>query len=446
MQEPIVRFAPSPTGRIHIGNARTALLNWCFAQALGGQFILRFDDTDLTRSKQEYADAIAEDLAWLGIHPHQSFKQSDRMEAYAAAAEKLKAQGRLYPCYETPEELDRKRKRQLARGLPPVYDRTALELSAEERQKNEAEGRKPHWRFKLSDGVAAWDDLVRGHQSIDLKSLSDPVMIREDGTCLYTFTSVVDDADTGITHIIRGEDHVTNSAAQIDLFRALGAQPPVFAHHNLLTTADGEGLSKRLGHLSLSSLRENGYHPMAVASLAVLIGTAEAVTAYPDLPTLGSHIDLARISRASAKFDIHELDGLNRALIHAMPYEAAKQTLIAHGCDGGEAFWLAVRANLSFVKEAKEWWDVINSPITPQPLEPAFQATALKTLPAEPFTSETWGGWTKAIAAETGLKGKALFMPLRQALTGKEHGPDLAGLLPLIGREKTVARLNGSSS
>ncbi|QFU17025.1 glutamate--tRNA ligase [Microvirga thermotolerans] len=446
MSKPIVRFAPSPTGHIHIGNTRVALLNALFARREGGTFILRFDDTDLARSKQEYADSIEADLAWLGIPPNVVVRQSERFELYDDAAERLKGIGRLYPCYETPEELEFRRKRQLARGLPPIYDRAALKLTAEDRARLEAEGRRPHWRFRLDHRTVEWDDLVRGHAHVDCGSLSDPVLVREDGTYLYTLPSVVDDIALGITHVIRGEDHVTNTAVQIQIFEALGAKAPVFAHHSLLITASGEGLSKRLGHLSVKGLREAGLEPQAVASLAVLVGSAEAVRPMADLDELARLIDFSHISRAPAKFDEHELEQLNARLIHEMPYEAVRERLAALDADGGEAFWNAIRGNLSKVVEAAEWWVVVRGPIVPLITERAFVEQARNLLPPEPWDGRTWKAWTEAVKEATGVKGKALFLPLRMALTGLDHGPELGALLPLIGREKAWARLSGEAA
>lgn len=440
----LVRFAPSPTGYLHIGNARPALLNALFARRNGGKFLLRLDDTDLARSTEAFAQAAREDLEWLGIVPDLFARQSDRKAEHDAAAERLKAAGRLYPCYETPEELDRRRKRQLGRGQPPIYDRAALKLTVEERGAFEAEGRRPHWRFLLDARTVSWDDLVRGPAHIDCASLSDPVLIREDGTYLYTLPSVVDDIDFGITHVIRGEDHVTNTGVQVQLFEALGAPVPVFGHHNLLTTADGEGLSKRLGHLSLRGLREAGYEPAAVRSLAVLTGSAESVRAVEGFDELAGLIDLSEISRAPAKFDESDLDGLNARLVHAMPYAEAAERLRAMGVPDAqaEAFWLAVRANLGKVAEAAEWWRVVEGPVASRIEDAALIAAARETLPEGPFDGETWKAWTGAVKACTGAKGRGLFMPLRLALTGLEHGPDLAGLLPLIGRERALARLS----
>lgn len=438
---PIVRFAPSPTGFIHIGNARTALLNWCVAKRAGGRFVLRFDDTDRDRSKAEYAAAIEADLGWLGVTPDMIVKQSDRFALYDAAAERLKAAGKLYPCFETEDELDRRRKRQMARGLPPVYDRAALKLTDAERAALLAEGRSPHWRFKLDQRVVTWTDGVRGEAHVDTGSLSDPVLIRADGAYLYTLPSVVDDIALGITDVIRGEDHVTNTAVQIEIFEALGGPVPRFAHHNLLTTASGEGLSKRTGALSIGSLRRDGLEPMAVASLAVLVGTAEAVRPLPSLDALGAIVDLARISRAPARFDPADLETLNAKLLHETPYAVVAERLTDLGVDGGETFWNTVRGNLVRLSDAKTWWDIVHADIVPVIDDPTFLASAAAALPPEPWDETTWSIWTEAVKAATGAKGKALFMPLRRALTGLDHGPELKGLLPLIGRARAEARL-----
>ena len=419
MTAPTVRFAPSPTGLIHIGNARTALLNALFAMTRGGAFILRYDDTDLERSKREYADAIAEDLAWLGITPTRVERQSERVAAYEAAVAKLKAMGRLYPAYESPDELERRRRRQMARGLPPVYDRAALKLTPEEIAKFEAEGRRPHWRFKLEGRTVSWDDGVRGPQTVDTTSLSDPVLVRADGSFLYTLPSVVDDIDMGVTDVIRGEDHVTNTGVQIELFEALGGPVPRFAHHNLLATTTGE-------------------------SLAVLIGSSEEVHAYPDLASLAPHAELAGMSRSTAKFDPHELDTINARLVHALAWEDARARLAALDADLGPAFWSAVRDNLAKLPDVVEWAGVVRDDgvAVRADGEGEFLAEALRLLPEEPWDETTWGTWTKAIQAATGRKGKALFLPLRLALTGRDHGPEMKRLLPVIGRRATSARLS----
>ncbi|AXS40316.1 glutamate--tRNA ligase [Breoghania sp. L-A4] len=453
---PTVRFAPSPTGNIHIGNVRTALFNWLYAQKAGGRFILRFDDTDVERSKAEYADGIARDLAWLGVTPDRVERQSARVARYEEAAATLRAAGLLYPCFETPDELDRRRKRRRARGMPPVYDRSALLLSDEEKAAFEEEGRKPHWRFLLPNFESdpqvpvktevAWDDLCRGLQSVDLASLSDPVLIRGDGTYLYTLPSIVDDIDMAVSHVIRGEDHVANTGVQIAIFKALDAIPPAFAHHNLLTTSSGEGLSKRSGALSVASLREAGYEPMTVASLAVLIGTSHAVEPVATMAELAERFDLGSVSRSPAAFDPADLDGLNAKLLHHMDYAQVAQALSDAGVedDRARAFWEAVCGNIAKLGEVPDWWRVVDGPVEPviaaEDAEMVAQARDL--LPDEPWDETTWKSWTTAVKDATGRKGRGLFMPLRKALTGLDHGPELARLLPLIGRRNSLARLS----
>lgn len=445
MTSPVLRFAPSPTGLIHIGNARTALLNALVARRDGGTFVLRFDDTDAERSRREYADQTEADLAWLGIPPDRVVRQSERMDIYAEAAERLKRSGRLYPCYETADELERRRRLQLARGLPPIYDRAALALTDEDRRELEEAGRKPHWRFRLEPRVVAWADLVRGPSHVDCESLSDPVLVREDGTYLYTLPSVVDDAALGITHVIRGEDHVTNTGVQIQLFQALGAAIPAFGHHNLLTATSGEGLSKRSGALSLQSLATDGIEPMAVASLAVLVGSAEAVRPVSSLDELASLVDLAHISRGPAKFDEAELEALNAKLVHSLDYGAARSRLDDLGIAGDERFWNAVRGNLTRFGDALRWWGIVQGPVVPVVDDRSLAETASRLLPPEPWDENTWKAWTGAVRDATGLKGRALFLPLRLALTGIDHGPELAGMLPLIGYNRSRARLGGEA-
>ncbi len=449
-----VRFAPSPTGRLHIGNVRTAVLNFLFARKTGGSFLLRLDDTDRERSTEAFAQGIRDDLAWLGLDWDREERQSARLARYAEAAEALKRSGRLYPCYETEEELDRKRKRQRAAGRPPVYDRAALRLSSAERSRLEDEGRRPHWRFRLANTASetelaplptlvGWNDLIRGDQTVDVGSLSDPVLIRADGTPLYTFTSVVDDIDFAITHIIRGEDHVTNTGVQIGLFEALGAVPPAFAHHSLLVGADGQALSKRLGALSVESFRAEGLEPMAVVSHAALVGTSDAIEPHARLEELVSLFDLSKISTAPGRFDVEDLKTLNAKLLHKLPYEAVAGRLEVLGVTGGAPFWDAVRGNLALFADVGRWWRVVAGEIEPVLENADLTAKAAELLPAEPWDHETWGRWTAAITAATGTKGRALFHPLRLALTGAEAGPELKALLPLIGRARAHARLLG---
>jgi glutamyl-tRNA synthetase len=435
----IVRFAPSPTGRIHIGNARAALLNWLFALKTGGQFILRYDDTDTARSTQEFADGIAKDVDWLGIRPHRVEWQSKRFDRYDAVADDLRARGFLYPCYETADELDRRRKRQQARGLPPVYDRAALKLTKEETEALLAEGRKPHWRFKLKHEDVTWNDMIRGPVHINSSTLSDPVLIREDGTYLYTLPSVIDDIDFNITHVIRGEDHVVNTAVQIEISEAIAGASPIYAHYSLLTGADGKGLSKRLGSLSIQQFRDDGLEAMSVVSHASLLGTSDNIHPCTDIQELVDGFDLGKLSRTPARFDEAELAGLNAKLLHMLPWDAVKDRIE----NGSEAFWMAVRGNIEKLSETKTWADVIIGDFkgTVAQDDQSFIAAALAALPPEPWDYTTWKAWTEAVKAATDRKGKTLFMPLRLALTRMEHGPELAALLPLIGRERVLARL-----
>jgi glutamyl-tRNA synthetase len=451
-----VRFAPSPTGYIHIGNARTALFNWLYALKHQGRFVLRFDDTDVERSRQKYADAIATDVVWLGITPDRIDYQSKRSAAHHAAADQLRAAGLLYPCYESADELERRRKIRLTRRLPPIYGREALSLSAAERAKLEKDGRKPHWRLLLPNfdddpmdtrrTEVHWDDIIRGPQTVDLASMSDPVLVREDGTFLYTLPSVADDIEMAISHVIRGDDHVTNTGAQIALFRALGAEPPAFGHHNLLTTSDGEGLSKRTGALSIGSLRERGFEPMAVASLAVLVGTAEAVRAVPDMAELASIFDPAATSKSAAKFDPQEVETLNATLVRGLAYADVATRLAELGIAGdrAEEFWALVRGNCAFVADARTWWDDLMASPAKNAVpdsDLAFVAMARDRFPEGPVNAGTWKIWTDGLKGPSGRKGKDLYLPLRLALTGLPSGPEIADLLPLLGREEILDRL-----
>lgn len=443
-----VRFAPSPTGKLHVGNARTALVNWLFARAVKGAFILRFDDTDLVRSEARYADSIRQDLLWLGLGwDGEEYHQSARLALYARAAEALKQAARLYPCYETPEELDLQRKVQLARHQPPVYNRAGLRLSEAERGKLEADGRRPHWRFKLDHRKVEWNDRIRGPVAIEAASISDPVLIRADGVPLYTLSSVVDDIDMHITHVIRGEDHVTNTVSQMQIFEALGAKPPEFAHLALLVGKEGEGLSKRIGSLSLESLREQGIEAMAVNSLLARLGSSKPVEAFPTLAALDQGFNLHDFGRAPARFDPAELTTLSAAVIHRYGFADVASRLTAMGiADASEEFWLAVRGNLTRLSEARDWWTVTSGAIAPVIDDAGFAATAASLLPEEPWDDSTWTMWTSAVRAATGRRGKDLYMPLRRALTAREHGPELKALLPMIGRSRAAARLSGKAA
>ena len=441
-----VRFAPSPTGNLHVGNLRTALVNYLFARKTGGQFMLRIDDTDTERSTTAFETSIRNDLKWMGMDWDVEDRQSERLARYDQALAELRDAGRAYPCFETAEELSLKRKAQLSAGRPPVYDRAALKLSAEQIAAFEAEGRRPHWRFKLDDAEVRWHDLVRGDVAYHMSSLSDPVLMREDGRVIYTMASVVDDIDHGISHIIRGEDHVTNSAAQIQLFEALGAKPPTMGHVALLAGADGEGLSKRLGSLSISELREQGIEAMAIASLLARIGTSDPVNPTSEMAMVIEGFDISRFGRATAKFDPAELAQVNARVVQELSFESVAGRLEAMGIGGGEAFWLAVRDNIGTVGEAGEWWHICTTSIAPVIDDAEVTKAAAECLPEGALEAEIWAGWTRAIAASTGKKGRGLFMPLRLALTGKEKGPELAPLLAFMGRERVIARLQGQSA
>lgn len=442
----IVRFAPSPTGYLQVGNGRPAVLNALFARKVGGRFLLRIDDTDDERSKPEYETAIVEDMLWLGLHHDLFARQSDRIALYREAADRLRAAGRLYACYETAAELDRKRKRQMALGKPPIYDRAALDLTADDRARLEAQGRKPHWRFLLPDQKVSWLDLIRGRVEIDVATLSDPVLIREDGRFLYTLPSVVDDIDFAISHIIRGEDHVTNTAPQIALFEALGAKPPEFAHFPLFVTVGGEKLSKRSGSLSLRSMREEGVEPLALATYIAKMGTSDAIEPKRSFDVLVEEFDLKKIGRAPARFDPAELQALNAKLLHLLDYDAVADRLAQIGVEGGSLFWNAVRSNLATFTDAKPYWGMVDGPVTPLIEDAPLVAKAAELLPSEPWDEETWGQWTKAVSGETGTKGRGLYHPLRLALTGADHGPEMKKLLPLIGRAKALSRLKGTAA
>ena len=440
-----VRFAPSPTGRLHVGNVRTALVNWLFAKGQGGAFVLRIDDTDLERSTKEFKSGIETDLQWLGLTWDERYNQSERFDRYEEAAARLKAAGRLYPCYETSDELDRRRKVQLSRGLPPIYDRAALDLTDADKAKLEAEGRRPHWRFKLEGKRVAWEDLARGHAEVDTASMSDPVLIREDGLFLYTLPSVVDDIDMKITHVIRGEDHVTNTGAQIEIFEALGAAAPGFAHMPLLVGADGAALSKRLGSLSIADMRDQGYEPIAITSHLGRIGTSDPLEVADSVEALGQSFAFSKMGRSPARYDTADLDRLNAQALHGIAYDEARARLAAMDCDLGQGFWDAVRPNLGKFADVRDFARLVNGPVTPIIADPAFAAAALELLPAE-IGADGWSVWTGAVKEKTGAKGKALFMPLRQAVTGMDHGPDMAALLPLIDRDRIMQRLKGEKA
>ena len=442
-----VRFAPSPTGLLHVGNLRTALVNYLYARHACGAFMLRIDDTDTERSTAEFEAAIRADLTWMGMVWDTEDRQSDRLGRYDEALQELLAAGRAYACYETAEELALKRKSQLMAGKPPVYDRAGLRLSTAEKAAFEAEGRRPHYRFLLDhESEVVWQDLVRGPQSIQMSSLSDPVLLREDGRVIYTLASVVDDRDHGITTILRGEDHVTNSAAQIQLFEALGAAVPKMGHLALLAGTDGEGLSKRLGSLSISELRESGIEAGTIASLLARIGTSQPVEAHTGLAPLVEAFDIGHFGRATAKFDAEELRQLNGRILQQTEFAAVADRLAEWQVGGGAAFWEAVRGNLGQLAEAQDWWQICAAPIAPVIEDSALCNAAADLLPDGEPDAAVWPGWTKAVGEATGKKGRALFMPLRLAITGRPSGPEVAALLSYIGRERLVARLRGQQA
>ena len=431
------RFAPSPTGRLHVGNIRTALHCWLWAQKHGGRFLLRIDDTDAERSTEAFVDAIRSDLDWLGLTRDGEERQSARFALYESQFDRLKASGRVYPAYETPQELDLKRKIQLGRGLPPVYDRAALTAPA-------PEGVAPHWRFKLDhDAPIEWTDRVRGAQHFDPKTMSDPIIRRADGSWLYLLPSVIDDIAMGVTDVVRGEDHVSNTASQLQMFDALGAPAPRFAHEALLTGSDGK-LSKRLGSLGCDELRFGGIESIALLAMLARLGTSDPVEPVTTLAPLIEGIDFARFGRAPARFDMAELEGLNAKVIHQLAYDAVADRL-PPGMDA--AAWTTVRPNLKTVGDAADWWHVIEGPIeaAPYPEDAAFLSEAASIAATLDWSADPWHALTNALKTSSGRTGKSLFMPLRRALTGRDHGPDMAALLPLIGKDRALERLSGKT-
>ncbi|MCZ0812411.1 MAG: glutamate--tRNA ligase [Pseudomonadota bacterium] len=430
------RFAPSPTGYIHVGNLRTALMNFLIARKAGGQFILRIDDTDPERSKEEYVDAIKQDLEWLGLHWDRVERQSERLDRYAEAADRLRELGRFYEAFESPTELDLKRKKQLNMGKPPVYDRAALTLPEAEKERLRAERGDGVWRFKLDHERIEWDDGILGNISIDAASVSDPVLIRGDGQVLYTLASVVDDTEMGVTHVVRGSDHVTNTATQIQIIQALGGNVPDFAHHSLLTGPQGESLSKRLGVLSLRDLRAQGVEPMALLSLMARLGSADPVELRTDMTALIEGFDIARFGAAPTKFDVNDLFPLTARLLHERSYDEVRDEIAAIGVpeDLAERFWTVTRENITTLRDLPAWWTMFRDGAEPviEDEDREFVAQAMELLPEGPFDDSTWSTWTAEVKETTGRKGKGLFMPLRKALTGQAHGPDMGQVLPLL--------------
>jgi glutamyl-tRNA synthetase len=441
------RFAPSPTGKIHIGNVRTAIITYIAARSMGGQFMLRIDDTDAERSKDEFTEALKRDLKWLGLDWDDYAHQRDRWDRYNELIQKLKDDGRLYPCYETPEQLDLKRKSLLNRGLPPMYDRAALDLTEEQKAAFEAEGRKPHWRFKLNHEPIIWQDLVRGEVKFEGGQMSDPVLIREDGRPLYHLCSVIDDIDFGISHITRGEDHVSNTATHVQMFEALDATPPTMAHLPLISDKEGGKLSKRLGSLSIEELREEeGIEPMAITSLLARLGTSDPIEAYQTMEPLIEAFDFNKFSRGTPKMDVREIERLNARIVHNLPYDAVKNRPEMDGIS--KTFWDNVKANLNKVRDVADWLHIMNDKIEVSVAadDKDYIKQALDLLPDGEIDDTTWAGWTGTLKEQSGRKGKELFMPLRQALTGMTHGPEMDKVIILLQRDRIVRRLERASA
>ena len=434
----VTRFAPSPTGRLHVGNIRTALHNFLFARKNGGQFILRIDDTDRERSTVEFDQAIRDDLAWLGLRADETVRQSERFDLYEREFGRLKDAGRIYACYETPEELELRRKVLLGRGLPPVYERKAADAPV-------PEGRAPHWRFRLDhDAPILWNDLIRGEQRFDPKLLSDPVVRREDGSWLYLLPSVIDDVDLGITHVVRGEDHVSNSATQIQMFESLGAKPPQFAHEALLVAAEGK-LSKRLGSYGAENLRQEGIEPMALLSVLARIGTSQPVEPAATIDELSAGFDFAHFGRAPAHFDQHDVELINARLLHQLPYSAVGNRLPSEATDED---WLLLRPNLERLSDFAGWFEVLHGEVDPPELsheERLFVKDAATTAEKLEWSGEAWRDLTNELKSSTGKKGRELFHPLRFALTGRESGPEMAGIVARMGKERAVRRLEAAA-
>ncbi len=438
------RFAPSPTGKIHIGNARSAILNWIFCKKNQGEFVLRIDDTDVNRSTKEFEKSIKNDLTWLGLNWSYTFNQSSRKNIYNEKIQILKQKNRLYPCFETEEELALKKKSLLSSGKPPIYDRSSLNLSDEEVEKKIQSGIQPHWRFKLDDEKISWKDIIKGDVSFDAKNLSDPVLIRADGTLLYHLPSVIDDIEEKITHIIRGEDHIANTAYHIQIFRALESSIPSFAHHPFLVDETGKGFSKRLGSLSIENFRDEGYEDITLLNYFLFIGSSSNIDPIKDLNEIVKKFDIQSLSKSSAKFSIESLRNLNENTVKLFSYNEINHKLKNIKSNfQKESFWYFIKNNISFIKQAKEWEEVIIKINNAKDLniDDNFISTAIEELPEDPFDEKTWDHWTSKINKKTGLKGKDLFMPLRLILTGKSHGPELKYLLPLFDRNGILQKL-----
>ncbi|NDF11847.1 MAG: glutamate--tRNA ligase [Proteobacteria bacterium] len=442
----LTRFAPSPTGYIHLGNVRTALVCWLYARKSGGKFMLRLDDTDIERSKEIFVEGIKRDLTWLGLGWDLEMRQSERLARYREVVEVLIKDGRVYACFETEQELDVKRKMQMSRGLPPIYDRAALKLTEEQKQKFLAEGRKPHYRFLMKDESITWNDEVRGPVAFEGKHLSDPIIVREGGSFTYMLPSAVDDADYAITHVVRGEDHVTNTAVQIQMFKAMGKVPPTFAHTAFVKTKEGK-LSKREGSEGMQEFREAGIEPLAIASFLAKVGTSDPIEVRASLEELVAEFDMKKFSRSPTIYAPEDIDRLNAKLIHLYTFAKVAPRLKEMGLSAiDESFWNAVRPNLKTVNEVKDWWTICRETLSPEIEDADFAKAAAEILPTGKWDEKTWDIWVNDVKQKTGRSGKTLFMPLRKALTAMEHGPELRNLLPLIGRDKAIARLHGKAA
>tara|TARA_B100000424_G_scaffold76492_1_gene56818 strand:+ start:1214 stop:2542 length:1329 start_codon:yes stop_codon:yes gene_type:complete len=437
----ITRFAPSPTGLLHLGNIRTALINWLYARTHNGKFILRIDDTDQERSKDEYISKIKYDLEWLGIDYDDTFNQSSRFERYREQFEKLKADGRIYPCYETPEELERKRKLQMASGGKQVYDRSSLSLTDEEKRAYEDDGRKPHWRFLLQTERLKWNDLLKGELDIDLTSLSDPVLFREDGVPLYTFSSAVDDIDYNITNVIRGDDHTSNTAVQIEIINAIDKNRITFAHHALLKASSGDKLSKRDNVISIDSFRKSNLEPLAILSLLATIGTSQSIELKDSVNQIISEFKLETISTSPGRIEIDVLNALNKKQVQKLNFDEVSERLKNIDEKIDEKFWNTIRSNLETVEGVKQWSDIVFDSKLIEAEDKEYIKSAMELIPDDPWDENTWELWTSAIKEKTGRKGKELFLPLREAFTGMSHGPEMKLLIQLIGREKILERV-----
>ena len=437
----ITRFAPSPTGLLHLGNIRTALINWLYARTHNGKFILRIDDTDQERSKDEYISKIKYDLEWLGIDYDDTFNQSSRFERYREQFEKLKADRRIYPCYETPEELERKRKLQMASGGKQVYDRSSLSLTDEEKRAYEDDGRKPHWRFLLQTERLKWNDLLKGELDIDLTSLSDPVLFREDGVPLYTFSSAVDDIDYNITNVIRGDDHTSNTAVQIEIINAIDKNRITFAHHALLKASSGDKLSKRDNVISIDSFRKSNLEPLAILSLLATIGTSQSIELKDSLNQIISEFKLETISTSPGRIEIDVLNALNKKQVQKLNFDEVSERLKNINEKIDEKFWNTIRSNLETVEGVKQWSDIVFDSKSIEAEDKEYIKSAMELIPDDPWDENTWELWTSAIKEKTGRKGKELFLPLREAFTGMSHGPEMKLLIQLIGREKILERV-----